>query len=330
MLSDKDKYPLVRVSVTMQLPSSCAIVRYVFFWGGGGLQFARTVGPETSKGPALLGLLKQYNWNKAVIITSTLDPWFESGLQLTQQLRAASITVHRPSAFEPRQFRAAALHDIQRSGIRIIFLMAWPSDVKEVFTHAQIEAMTTTGWAWIEPQANGLNKTQGWLYMQQSLNSEKMLLFVQQVSNYSETFDINILPNSVDLTYSAALYDAIMLYAHAATRVLSEGGELRDGKAVITAVRSTTFEGVGDQVGAVALDRNTGDRIETYMVVNYVQGADGGMSSVPVGVYDARARQYKTYERAVVWPGADIYLHDELVCCNLVGLRGRKHNPSAT
>ena len=109
----------------------------------------------------------------------------------------------------------------------------------------------------------------------------------------------------MDLTYSVALYNSIVLYAHAATKVLSEGKKLQDGQAVTNAVRATTFEGVGGRL--VSLDNETGDQIDSYEVVNYVADEDYAVSSVPVGVYDQTLRQYRALERAIiVWPnGSD-------------------------
>ena len=74
----------------------------------------------------------------------------------------------------------------------------------------------------------------------------------------------------MDLTYSVALYNSIVLYAHAATKVLSEGKKLQDGQAVTNAVRATTFEGVGGRL--VSLDNKTGDQIDSYEVMNYMAG----------------------------------------------------------
>ena len=56
-----------------------------------------------------------------------------------------------------------------------------------------------------------------------------------------------------------------MLYAHAATKVLSEGGNLNNGKVLTAAVRSTAIAGIG---GNVVLDER-GDRIESYEVTDY-------------------------------------------------------------
>ena len=105
--------------------------------------------------------------------------------------------------------------------------------------------------------------------------------------------------DTVELTYSVALHEAIMLYAHAATKVLSEGGDIQNGLAMTAAVQSTVFEGVGGSM--VHLD-NHGDRIETYEVMNYVVGKDGEIDSMLVGMWD-QLQQYTVSERAVQWPG---------------------------
>jgi hypothetical protein len=128
--------------------------------------------------------------------------------------------------------------------------------------------------------------------------------FTQSVSEYTQSrFGIDTDADSVDLTYSVALFDAIMLYAHAATRVLSEGGSLNDGEAVVRAVRNTSFVGIGGS--RVVLDEY-GDRIESYEVMNYVLDAGDVMRSVAVGLYNSTVQQYEAYERETVWPGNTI------------------------
>ena len=91
-----------------------------------------------------------------------------------------------------------------------------------------------------------------------------------------------------------------MLYAHTATEMLNKNGDLKDGRAVTEAMRTTLFEGVSGSM--VSLDKN-GDKIESYEVMNYVVGKGGQMGSVPVGAYNSTSQQYTPYEQAVVWPG---------------------------
>jgi hypothetical protein len=94
-----------------------------------------------------------------------------------------------------------------------------------------------------------------------------------------------------------------MLYAHAATKVMVEGGDVRDGNAVTATVRNTTIEGVGGT--AVALDSN-GDRIDSYELMNFVLEAGNVMRSVAVGMFNNTLGEYKAYSPAVVWPGGTI------------------------
>ena len=265
--------------------------------------FSRTVSPNPSKGPALVALFGHYNWTKAVMLTSTDGVYFESGLKLTRQLEAEGIKVLKPAAFEPGRFTEGALDKIRRSSIRIVLVLARIADTKAVASSARRAGMGGAGWAWISHRTrSSLDKElAGWLSMRPLLPSQGMQAFAEQVSKYTGSHfpDSVDNPDSVDLASSAALYDAIMLYAHAATTVMSKGGDLRDGQAVTVAIRNTSFTGVGGTV--VSLDSN-GDRMESYEVMNYVLEGDR-MNTVAVGVFNATLKEYKAYERAVVWPG---------------------------
>ena len=140
--------------------------------------------------------------------------------------------------------------------------------------------MTSAGWAWllVDGLVSGVapEQMQGWLYLRPFIPSEGMQVFGEQVSNHSKSgFNITVSPDKVDLTYSAALHDAIMLFAHAATKVLSDTNltTRKYGQTMTAAVRSTTFEGVGGNV--VALDRH-GDRIQSFEVFSYVGASNSG------------------------------------------------------
>ena len=269
------------------------------------LQFSRTVAPDTSKGPALVAFMRHHKWSRAVLVTSTEGVWFESGLGLTAQLQTAGMQVLKPAAFEPNQFKATTLTDVKRSGIRIVLLLAFDDDTHTVASSAANEGMGNMGWAWIIPEERiAIQQMHGWLYFRPLLPSEGMQAFAEQVSEYAKSaFNITIPAESVDLTYSVALHNAIMLYAHAATKVLSEGGDLHDGLAVTAKLRSTAIEGVGGST--VALDEK-GDMLESHVeVMNYVLGPGGTMGSVLVGMHNSTSKlqQYQAREWAIVWPG---------------------------
>ena len=265
------------------------------------LQFSRTVAPDTSKGPALIAFMQHNKWRKIVIISSTENVWIEASSGLSNQLEANGIDVFKPAAFEKNNFKDATLIGIRRSGIRIVLSLVSETEAKAISMHANRARMTSAGWAWLltEERAS-VTDMAGWLFFRPFL-ARDMQVFAEQVSAYSNLhFQVVSSPDTVNLVFSAALYDAVMLYAHAATTVMSKGDDLHDGKAVTAAVRDTNFTGVAGTV--VALD-SKGDRTESYEVMNYVQEEGNVMSSVGVGVFDSTLGQYRAYEQAVVWPG---------------------------
>ena len=268
------------------------------------LQFSRTVAPLTNRGPALIALMGLNNWKKVVMITSAESIWFKTGIELTRQLDNAGTEVLKLAAFEPGNFRPSMLSQIKRSGIRIVVVMGYGVNLQKVALGADIQEMSM-GHAWIcmELMTQATEQMQGWLYVRPFL-PQGMQGFAEQVSNYTKArFNIVPSPDLVgnNLAYSMTLHDAIVLYAHAATKVLLEGGDLQNGTAVTEAVRSTTFEGVGGST--VVLDKK-GDRTgDSYEVMNIMVDVECRTSSVPVGLYNSTLQQYKAYERAVVWPG---------------------------
>ena len=263
--------------------------------------------PVTSKGQTLIALMRHLEMRKMVILTSTQSLWFQGGLGLTTTLQAAGMQVLRPAAFEPGlnvKVQETTLSHIKHSGYRCVMLIAYDAEVQALASTAQHQQMNT-GWAWILPWTDQLTapvQRLGWLYVRPFLDTEDMHAFAEQVSEYSKSFfNTSTTADSVDLVHSAALHDAIMLYAHAVTKLLSKGGDWQDGQAVTTAMRSTTFMGAGGTV--VALDQR-GDRLESYEVMNYVVvGTAGEISSVPIGWYNMTSQQYRGLDRVVVWPG---------------------------
>ena len=189
--------------------------------------------------------------------------------------------------------------------------------MQSIIGRAHQEKIPLAGMAWISPEMPGMPSPDmlGWLSIVRL--APKLDRFTERVAEYGKNFDMNLTADSVDTSYLAicmracthtnacmyryapALFDAILLYAHAATRVLSEGGDLADGKAVTAAVRNTSF--VGRENSVVALDKQ-GDRIESYMVLNYILAPDGVMRSVRVGLYNSTLHQYRS-EGTIVWPG---------------------------
>ena len=155
----------------------------------------------------------------------------------------------------------------------------------------------------IEPPPE-IDKTQGWLHLRQYIPFEGMQAFAKQVKQYTQshfhfTADHNDM-RRLDLMHSAALHDAVLLYAHAATKVLVEGRNVhQNDQAVAAAVRNITVMGAG---GHVALD-DRGDRIVSFEVANYVLHAEKGFKTHAVGLYNSSTGQFTMCGEPVVWPG---------------------------
>ena len=121
--------------------------------------------------------------------------------------------------------------------------------------------------------------------------------FDAQVKIYSQTHFNLTIPAAVS-SYAASLFDAVLLFAHAATRVLASGGNVRDGTALVKAMTNISFEGI--QQRRVELDAN-GDAIEPYSIMSYLEQADGEMGGVEVGQYASRKLKLRVAD--VRWPG---------------------------
>ena len=277
-----------------------------------------------SKGPALVGLMRQYNWTKAAVLMTTEELWLVGGGGLQREMQNASIEVLK-LVFVAGEFNVESLSKVSHSVMRVIVFLAYEETGHRVAMSAHRQGMSSPGWAWVLPEEFNIpeltiSQMDGWLYVQPLLPSEGMQAFAEQVSQYTKSvFNITLPADLVDLTWSVALYEAVMLYAHAATKVLREGGNLRNGSAVTEAVRSTTFEGVGKRI--VTLNTK-GDRIESYEVMNYVMRADGVMSSMPVGVYNSEVRQYEAYDRAVMWPGSTEEVPEDWISAETICMAG--------
>ena len=238
------------------------------------MQFSRTLASHSSQGPALIAFMEHNKWTRLVILTSTDEVYFDTRLSLAKQLEASGYTVLKPAAFEPGNVKNPMLREIRQSGIRIVAVLAYDDDTTTVASFAHRDGMSA-GFAWVLPRSDipPVPALLGWISISTFLASDGMQEFANQVSEYSKHFNSTVSPDSVDLAVSAALHDAIMLYAHAATKVLSEGGNLQDGEAVTKAVRSTEFVGAGGQV--VILDKS-GDRTVSYGLMNYVMEVASG------------------------------------------------------
>ena len=229
--------------------------------------------------------------------------------------RSSQINVRYFETFKPGRFQATLLRQIKKAGVLVVIVLAYSDDTAKIALNADSLGMTSVGWSWISSAqvvgAEGMLQFQqrkraklalhGWLFVHrlsarsdQSVALEQFYEEVKTAAN--DYFNHNI--TSVG-GHAANLWDAVYLFAHAATRVIAAGGSVNDGIGLVKEMRNISFQGI-EQV--VVLNED-GDRLESYEVMNYVLGADGAMESVPVGLYNSSERTYSAYGREVIWPG---------------------------
>ena len=251
----------------------------------------------------MIALMETYKWKHAVMLTSTDPFWYKSGAEIKRQLEDAGIRTKTPTAFDTGQENFIhSLHYIKRSGIRIILFLSYDTDLNRILSQAVPEQMVKNyAWILVEEPLNPTEQMQGFLFLRPLQPTQGMQAFAQQVSDYSNSsFNITLAPDAVDLTYSTALYDAIMLYAHAANKVLEDGKDLHDGEVVTAVIRNLTIVGVGKRTVSLNSD---GDRFESYEVMSYLLGAGSRMKTLQVGVYDMTNKKYTKTQQDVLWPG---------------------------
>ena len=279
----------------------------ILFW-----QFSRTVAPQSDSSPALIRVMAHFVWKSVTILTSSEAVWFESGLRITQRLEAGGRMKVRTSNFKDEAgSKKAQLREIKHSGYRIVILLAYTADILAIASLAEQDGMSA-GYAWLLVEGSStVSKAQlGWLYLTNFFQVDKRREFHSRVKDYDTMVRFNL---SVDAKapvdeFAAPLYDAIELYARAATKVLSDGGDVVDGTAVTAALRNTSFVGV--EGVAVDIDGH-GDRLGSYIAMSYVRGADGEVASVRVGVFNHTLQQYSAIINDLVWPGESLDVPDD-------------------
>ena len=152
------------------------------------------------------------------MLTDTYALSLESGAEIAERMSTAGMKIFYPIPYEQGRFNTEKLAEIRRSGYRIVILVDdsnWYPHDNVVATEAQ-NAGLTRRWAWIQADAvqpaDASADRQGWLYLRAQQPSEGMQTFAELVSEYTKSsFNINVSVDHVDLDYSVALHDAIMV-----------------------------------------------------------------------------------------------------------------------
>ena len=207
-------------------------------------------------------LMRTYAWTYALIAHTNEVTYTVAKREYVKQLSHHRID----TATVADDDLGAMLRAVKALLRRVVLVLASDADVLQI-SKRTLEDGLRAGWAWI----NGLDNFKDAAYD---------VTFLGDVTETSGLEGWLFFPSlgSSRSTPASRLFDAIVLYAHGAQRVLNRSGNVRNGSAVVEAMLSESFAG---ETGMVHLDSN-GDLVESYSVFNYVL-QDGVMSSVLVG-----------------------------------------------
>ena len=123
----------------------------------------------------------------------------------------------------------------------------------------------------------------------------------------------NVTADSVNVPFAKALFDAVILLAHATQKVLADKVDFYDGTAVTEAVRN--LRGIETEFGPVVELDEHGDPSSSYKVTNYILGKDNVLRRRDVGLYNSSRHEYAASDsngardwspitlHRIVWPG---------------------------
>jgi hypothetical protein len=280
-----------------------------------GLQFVRTTSSYANWAPAIVGFAMWAKWRQLATVL-TADSIFTSAmLQLALDLTAEGIRVAVQVQFRAGAFDVGELGRVAAAHLRVVFVMAYSVDVVTVALAAKDQGMLEASWAWLgldtvagaETFAAGSKSVNaakaalhGWVYFQPS-NVAPAAFFARARTATHALFPLQ--PGSdeahstLSTPFAAKMYDAVVLFAMAAT---ANSSQLLNGVPTFEAMTSVSFDGM---TGRVELDAN-GDMKESISAVNYVLWKDGTIHGEQIGVADGLGHRFSPLGNGtMVWPG---------------------------
>jgi ABC-type branched-subunit amino acid transport system substrate-binding protein len=275
--------------------------------------FMRTTSPYSKWASALLGLMGWAQWRSIAFLRDSSEIMALSALSMRSKVEEQAKYIAIELWFASQESLPSTLPRIKLAGARVVMALAYATDYLAIAIAARTLKFSE-GWAWIgvdmvadagtigeafgrvvTPQ-DAQGALQGWLYMEPY--SDAPTSFFDRVRRAS--IDIHgqqIKEDEPINSFASNLYDAIFLFAHAATRYPEL---LADGRKLAEMMMNYSFQGLGG--GIVELDRD-GDKKESIRVLNYVAHKDGSSVARRVGLYAAIKAEYTPDDVTVIWPG---------------------------
>ncbi|KAJ8031037.1 Atrial natriuretic peptide receptor 1 [Holothuria leucospilota] len=258
--------------------------------------FGRTVGPYSKVNPMLLSVMREYDWTRIAILTSSENVWQLTSHSLSNFFKENNITVAYFATFDPGHETIDGRSKTEHTQLvvaacstaRIIFVFAFGGDVRSIMLSASDEgfldghhvffSIDITNDAYIgantfmgddgrDEEANEAFHALFNVHIRKP-KTQEYEQFEQKVRQYTSEKPFNhVIDEETEIdVHAGPLYDAILMYATALDMVLRSGGDVKDGMAIGEAMRNLDFQGI-DRL--VHIDEN-GDRNPDYALQDHI------------------------------------------------------------
>lgn len=287
--------------------------------------FFRTCASDMYQGQALAKLVQRYKWSQVSTIT-TFDSYSEDlARKFAVEVRRVGVGITTEQRFEAHTKASIKEHlkEMKESECAVNLVSAATDDSEKVFQEAIEQGMTGKGWTWIGTdgattssfaESPNLQRAMQGMIGTRPKNGEGALF--QRLLKIWEEKDASSYPGLIHSPrmlqaspYVAQVYDAVLAYAHALTR-LHEAGTINKystradvQKELITELRKMKDKNTGfdSSTGGKMFFDSDQDAPAIYDVVNL-----NGDSWVNVGSYDPSPDQGLSIKKKIVWPGGSM------------------------
>ncbi|KAJ7377824.1 hypothetical protein OS493_026392 [Desmophyllum pertusum] len=287
--------------------------------------FFRTCASDVYQGKALAKLVQRYKWTQLSTIT-TLDLYSEElARKFAVEVRQIGVDITTEQRFEAHTKASIKEHikEIKEAKSAINLVSAATDDSEKVFQEAIEQGMTGKGWTWIGTDgattSSFVESPNIQLAMQGMVGTRPKngegALYQKLLKTWKEK-DAALYPGLIHSprvlqasAYVAQVYDAVLAYAHALTR-LHEAGTIDKyssrpdvQKELVTELRKMKDESTGfdSSTGGKLFFDSSQDAPALYDMVNL-----NGDSWVKVGSYDPSPDQGLSIKKKIVWPGGSL------------------------
>eukprot|EP00462_Mataza_sp_D1_P007519 CAMPEP_0175122790 /NCGR_PEP_ID=MMETSP0087-20121206/1901_1 /TAXON_ID=136419 /ORGANISM="Unknown Unknown, Strain D1" /LENGTH=1351 /DNA_ID=CAMNT_0016404445 /DNA_START=71 /DNA_END=4127 /DNA_ORIENTATION=- len=276
--------------------------------------FLRTVGSISPVATVFLQLFLRYSWTEGAIVGSTQAYVFSSAATATSiEFQKAGLQT-QSYFFQPEDDISLIMSAIKKQGFPVIMLFAYDPDIRRIMLSAKDLGIAGKGFAYFSAEAltedafrsqrdkqdgrdlEAKAATSGMIGISVTPRDVEELSYRTFLERHKHrTFlEYGIYPKPI--SYLAAVYDSVYLYAHLVGLAVKANIDYRDGRALMKLLPNVSLSVLGRNV---SID-DQGDRVESgYTLYNWVDGRN-----THVADFSLQTKEFRFLSKdPIVWPG---------------------------